>query len=178
MQSQDREPNEADLVIRSQHTLFIHIHMKNLVQRRKSSYFPRTRSCLHNPIETRPAKRRSRRNQPKRSVLVLARSQIYAAAPVTRKGHLHARIGFSRDLGCGIEARVNHFSSRSKPSQPSGVHQFSAAAFPQLHNFARHPLGHFHRRNREIQLIHFPANEFHQQPQNEFPGQVHFAPYL
>jgi hypothetical protein len=43
-------------------------------------------------------------------------------------------------------------------------------------NLTGHAFGHLERRNWKIQLVHAPADEFNQQPENKFSGEINFAP--
>ena len=148
------------------------------MQRLEISHPPVLGARFHHAVKSRSPERCSRRYQSKRPVRVPTRPQIHVAAPKTRKSHLHARIRFSRHLRLGIQPCINHFSGRAESAKPTGIRKPPGSHFAQLHDFAGHPFCYFQRRYRKIQLVHPPADEFHQEPEHKLPREIHLAPHF
>src|SRR6266404_287636 len=104
--------------------------------------------------------------------------KVDVSAAIARKGYFDARVRLARDLDGGVEARVDHVAGRFQAAKPASVNGAARSRLEQLNDFAAHALGHFQRRNREVELDRATLADLHEQPKKNANHKSDFGPGL
>jgi len=178
MEADDGEAEEGDDVLGAEGAFVVHVDVEKFVERLDVANAPMVCAGANNAIEAGAPPSRARRIQTKRAIGMSDGAEIDIRAAIAREGDLDTRVGLAGDLYGGIEACVDHVAGRFQAAKPAGVDDAAGGGFEKLDDFAAHALGHFQRRDGEVELFHAAADEFHEKPKKKAAEERDFSPDL
>jgi hypothetical protein len=176
VEADDGEAEEGDGVLGAENGFLVHVDVEEFVECLDVTDAPVVRAGGNNAIEAGAAPGGAGRVQTKRAVRMSDGTKIDVGAAITREGDFDARVGLAGDLYGGVEAGVNDVAGRFQAAKPAGVNDSARGGLEELDDFAAHAFGHFQRRDREVELVHAAADEFHEQPEKKAAEQSNFGP--
>src|ERR1700687_5009635 len=103
-------------------------------------------------------------------------AEIDVGAAIARKGDFDAWVWLAGDLHGGVQAGVDDMAGRFQPAKPTSVNEAARGRLEELDDFAAHAFGDFQRRDREVELVHAAAYEFHKKPKKKAAKESDFRP--
>src|SRR6266851_8100685 len=167
VEADNAEAEEGDGVLGAEHAFVVDVDVEEFVEGLDVTHAAVVRAGANNAVEAGAAPGGAGRIETEGAVGMRDGAEINVCAAVAREGDLDARIGLAGDLHGGVEARVDNVAGRSQAAQPAGVDDAARDGFEELDDFAAHAFGDFQRRNREVELLHAAADEFHQKPKKK-----------